>query len=122
MPKKGYVQNENQSNHLSLQERKINSDVLTSSKIGLQLINVDRSKNYQFLAYFFSRVMQDRDSCRLDPYTSIQERKSAVYRTSPVLKAVPFWLTVANGIFQFRFLKRWLVCSNLFLYVGHFQA
>jgi len=54
----------------------------------LKLINVEWSKNYKFSAYFFNRSIHGRDSYRLDPATSIQEQKCAVYRTLPVLISV----------------------------------
>jgi len=40
--------------------------------VGVKLINVDKSINYKFLAYFVTI-----DLCRVDPTTSIQEQKYA---------------------------------------------
>jgi len=93
------------------------SDVVKSSKRGLKLIDVKRSINYTFVAYFFNRSMQGGDSSPFDPATSIQEQKFAAYRT--ILH--DSLLTVSNATFQICFLKRYLVCLTLFLYVGHFQ-
>jgi len=48
--------------------------------------------------------MQGRDSYRLDPATSIQEQKYAVYRTLPVLKTgTVFADSLNNSTFQFSF-------------------
>jgi len=80
-----YVQKENQLNHESLQEMKIKSDVVRSSKIVLKLIEEGRSINYTCLAYFLNRSMQDRHSYQFDLATSIQEQKYAVYCTFQVL-------------------------------------
>jgi len=53
--------------------------------------------------------MQGRDSCRLDPATSIQEQKYAVYSTYfAAIEKRFFFVTVTNSTFQFRRLKRWL--------------
>jgi len=78
MLKISYLQKENQSNHPSLQQIKMKSDVGMSPKRGLKLIDVAKSINRQIFGVFFpNRSMQGRDSCRLDLANSIQEQKYA---------------------------------------------
>jgi len=115
-----YVEKESQSNHPS-QEMKIKKK---KSKKLAKIKWCERSINYKLSAYFFYRSMQGRENYRLDPATSIQEQKYSAYCTLPCFeKRYPgsfCWLSKAS--FQFRFLKRWLVCSTFFLYVGSFKA
>jgi len=56
----------------------INSEAVTSKR-GLKLIDVN------FWRIFFNGSMQGRVRYQLDPATSSQEHKCAVYRTLPVL-------------------------------------
>jgi len=53
--------------------------------------------------------MQGRDSYRLDPATSIQEQKCAVYRTSPVLLTVLF----SEEMVEFLFVRTYVTFQNI---------
>jgi len=67
--------------------------------------------------------MQGRDSYRLNPATSIQEQKYAVYRTLPVLKSGTVFADCLKCHFSLLFPGE-MVGSFYFLfvrkYVGHF--
>jgi len=79
--------------------------------------------------FFFNISMQGRDSYRLDPATSIQERKYAVYRALPALKSdtvfadrlkCHFSISFSEemvGLLDFLYSSRSL---TFFIQVGHF--
>jgi len=85
-------------------------------ELGLELIDVEILKDHQFLAYFFLYIylcrMHGRDGYRLDPATSIQELKYAVYRTLPALKSGAVFADCLKCQFSISFLG-WLVCLTL---------
>jgi len=70
-----------------------------------------KDRKLQIFGVFFS--MQGRDSCRLNPATSNQEEKYAVYRI------LPFLLIVSNDTFLFSEEMVGLF-DFIFVYVGHF--
>jgi len=72
MPKNKLRKKSKSIKHPYLQEMKMKSDVVMSSKRRQKVIDVKRSVNYKYLAYFFSI---DLRSYRLDPATSIQEQE-----------------------------------------------
>jgi len=70
------------------------NDVVTSSKRGVKLINVERLINYKMFGVL--SIDPYWGSNRLYPATFIQEQKEAVHRTLAVLKVVLFFLTLSQ--------------------------
>jgi len=120
MPKNKLGTKRKSINHPSLQEIKMKSDVLTSSKRWLKLIYVERSINN-----IFGRIFSI-DLCRLEtavdstPPLSIQEQKYAVYRSLPVLKSGTVFADCLKCHFSISFSEEMVGLFDFFLYVGHF--
>jgi len=64
---------------INLQERRMKSDVVISSKIGQKRRNVDRSVNYKILAYFYKRSKTAVDSTTPNPSKNKITQHIALY-------------------------------------------
>jgi len=108
-----------QSNPYYLQEMKMKSDVVTSSKKKKAKINwCGKIDKFQIFGVFFSISTPGRVSYRLDPATSIQEQKYVVYRTLPVSKSGFCWLS-QMVLFNFVFSRNGRFVCLSFLGVRH---